>query len=133
MSDMVTTVRVTLPISEQRIRDLMCSAWEGGSAYWCQFRSSTITPEQKEDHKCRYHWEYPFVEGVDVVLCDSTCEADETCPEPWVLNRAKIVAGIQTMAEKCPYHFANFLAENDDAETGDVFLQCCLFGDIIFG
>jgi hypothetical protein len=32
-----------------------------------------------------------------------------------------------------PRHFADVLNENDDAGTGDVFLQCCLFGEIIFG
>jgi len=37
------------------------------------------------------------------------------------------------MAEKYPRHFHNFLEENDDAETGDVFIQCCLFGEIVYG
>jgi len=37
------------------------------------------------------------------------------------------------MASEAPRHFADFIAENDDAETADVFLQCCLFGRIVFG
>jgi hypothetical protein len=28
--------------------------------------------------------------------------------------------------------FADFLKEDDDATTGDVFLQCCLFGEVQF-
>lgn len=37
------------------------------------------------------------------------------------------------MPVKYPRHWADVLAENDDATTGDVFLQCCLFGECIFG
>lgn len=29
--------------------------------------------------------------------------------------------------------FAEILDDNADANTGDVFLQCCLFGDVIYG
>jgi len=37
------------------------------------------------------------------------------------------------MAEKYPRHFANFAQEAEDAETGDVFIQCCVLGEIVYG
>jgi hypothetical protein len=37
------------------------------------------------------------------------------------------------MQEQYPRHFSNFISENYDAETGDVFLQCCLLGKVKFG
>jgi len=37
------------------------------------------------------------------------------------------------MAKKEPRHFADFLKEDYDETTGDVFLQCCLFGEVIYG
>lgn len=37
------------------------------------------------------------------------------------------------MAEKWPRHFGNFISENEDAETGDVFIQLALLGDIVYG
>ena len=37
------------------------------------------------------------------------------------------------MGEHYPWQMENLLQENDDAETSDVFLQCCLFGKVIFG
>ena len=49
------------------------------------------------------------------------------------LNFTTMKQGIQIMADKYPEHFANVINENDDAETGDVFLQCCLFGEVVFG
>jgi len=37
------------------------------------------------------------------------------------------------MGEKYDWHLKNFIEENDDAETADVFLQCCVLGDIVYG
>lgn len=49
------------------------------------------------------------------------------------LDRAALLRGSDLMAEKFPHHFANVITENADAETGDVYLQCCLFGGIVYG
>jgi hypothetical protein len=40
---------------------------------------------------------------------------------------------LRLMAEKEPRHFADFMQENDDAVTGDVFLQCVLLKAVIYG
>jgi hypothetical protein len=45
---------------------------------------------------------------------------------------AAIKSGLKVMAEKYPHHWQDFVSENDDAITGDVFLQCCLFGEIVY-
>ncbi len=50
-----------------------------------------------------------------------------------LLTPEKLVAGVQVMAEKYPKHFNDWMNQNDDAITGDIFLQCCLFGEEIFG
>ena len=44
-----------------------------------------------------------------------------------------IKKGLITMAKKEPQHFADLLSDNDDNTTGDVFLQCCLFGKVVYG
>lgn len=41
--------------------------------------------------------------------------------------------GIQAMASLYPRHYANVGTVDEDAETADVYLQCCIFGDLIFG
>jgi hypothetical protein len=51
----------------------------------------------------------------------------------WTLNLRSIKKGLEVFASKYPRHFADFVSENDDASTGDVFLQCCLFGELVFG
>jgi hypothetical protein len=40
---------------------------------------------------------------------------------------------MNVMAMNYPRHFADFLNEAADAITADAFLQCCLFGALIYG
>jgi len=49
---------------------------------------------------------------------------------PCALDMNVVEQGLKTMSEKYPKHTWDLLSENDDATTADVFLQCCLFGDI---
>ena len=44
-----------------------------------------------------------------------------------------IEKGLKVFAEKSPYQFGEWLLDNDDSITGDVFLQCCLFGEVKYG
>lgn len=145
MSTSEITVTVPLTFPEQRVRDLMCTAFEQACAYWCELERvdwpGGIAKDRSQLQMARdgeargepiYKWEYPFYPGVSLVFTGATDEGGGP-PEPWILTREKMIAGLQTMGEKYPQHFATFMQENDDAETADVFLQCCLFGEIIFG
>jgi len=132
------TVTVQHEISEQRVRDMFCCAWEGGSTDWCQMIKSNCTEtaaaiivglkETGEFYGC----DRPFVEGCEVILREADDEIEDKDAETWVLNREKLIAGLQVMADKYPKHFADFLNENEDAGTGDIYLQCCLFQEIVY-
>ena len=37
------------------------------------------------------------------------------------------------MAEKYPRHFTDMIQEQDDATTADVFFQCVVLQDVIYG
>jgi len=39
----------------------------------------------------------------------------------------------KVMHDDYPSHYGDAISENDDAGTGDVYLQCCLFGEVIYG
>jgi hypothetical protein len=105
-------MNLTLNIPDQKIVDLIDGGMEFGSTYWAAFSrspSGTIRvkvwiEDSPDHHKLQYS------------LTDSALKK-----------------GLEVMAEKYPKHFGNFLSENDDAETSDVFIQCCCFGELIFG
>ena len=49
------------------------------------------------------------------------------------LTPEKIAKGLRLLSEGYPKHFGWFLDENEDAETGDIFLQLALFGTVQYG
>lgn len=132
-------------IPESCLRDLLCDAFEGGSYYWARLkqingvtdenRAAYVSQASTEDgvhYQQLFSWMAPFIQGVEVVLTDSTEEGGGP-PEPWILDRSKLIGGISILASKYPRHFANIVGDNSDADTGDAYLQCCLFGEIVFG
>lgn len=124
------TIRITQEIPYERIQDLLCNALEGGSNYWYQI-DNFLYPhgETKKSLNIEFeHLELPF-KGGTIVFND----LEDPKREKTYLKLATIAQGLQLMADKFPNHFADFLKEDDDATTGDVFLQCCLFKDVIYG
>jgi hypothetical protein len=74
----------------------------------------------------------PLTEGGKIV-CTIQDEHTKGAGVIYVLDRAAITRGLVAMKEKAPRHFGDALADNDDATTGDVFLQLCLFDEVIYG
>ncbi len=118
----------------KRIAELLVGAMEGGSLDWCTAlgRQKPINPQpvldEGETNPTIYpHVDYPLQEGGALTL-----KADED-PKVYVLNLESIQKGCQVMADSYPKHWADFLMENDDATTSDTFLQCCLFGKLVYG
>jgi|SRR6185369_4028355 len=138
------TLSVSQSFDVERIRGLLCSAFEGGSNYWYRIEKANF-PEGRsaadykeggdgQDGKWYWHWSQlvPTHEGGSLIVTNSF--GDEIGgKKQWTLDLDAIKRGLQIMAEKYPRHYGNFIAENDDADTGDVFLQCCLFGELVYG
>ena len=125
-------IRLTSNIPLQRISDLLCSAFEGGSNYWYRIARYQVpaTYTFRTDPKQLYkHLDVPLNVGGVVFIEDREGGDGKT----YELSLTSIQEGLAVMARDFPRHYADFLGENDDAETGDVFLQCCLFGDVVYG
>jgi hypothetical protein len=119
------TFKPTLEVSVQDIEDLCCSALEGGINYWCAKIENdfSIAPD------CSYGHEM-MGRGYPVVLFEDHEDGTYT-PHWW--NRSSIERGMAVMATKYPWHYANVINDNADAETADVFVQCALFGELVYG
>ena len=112
---------------DQRLSDLLCSAMEGGSNYWYMIEKY-VYPEGKTDDDFEFpHIELPFYGGSIKITADGEKKV-------YTLNRKALDRGWQLMIKKAPQHYADAMSESKaDAITGDVYLQLCLFGKIIFG
>jgi hypothetical protein len=135
--------KVTTDIPTSRVRDLLVSAFEGGSNYWIKVIDWKLAEGLKyEDFKeggkfalDDYYPAYfliPFNDGcyLEIEIQDD----DDGDFGIKILDSAAMQRGLELMATE-PYksHWQNFINENDDAETADVWLQLSLFGELIFG
>lgn len=114
-------------VDDQRVQDLLCCALEGGSNYWYAITAFNYPEGCTRDDLEYPHLELPF-RGGSISIRD--IEDGDPCGE---LNREVCERGLQVMADKYPKHYADFVAGNEDADTGDVFLQCALLGEIVYG
>jgi hypothetical protein len=142
MKEKPTTINIVTPVSipRQRVASLLVGAMEGGSNYWlspCEVEeiapaAPVMILDADDDFKPRIWpmYDYPLTEGGEVRF---TFEGPKNAPMTCALNLSTIEKGLQVMAEKYPRHFRNFIDCRDDADTSDVFVQCCFFGELIYG
>ena len=121
------TVNRPVEITEQRFEDLLCSALEGGVNYWADVYTS-ILPSQEGDENI----EFPHLafNHPNYRIHVSDREDDG---QTYQLNLKALKKGLEIWAKDCPYHFNNFITEDDDAITADTFFQCAVFGEVIYG
>ena len=162
MSETQTQASITVPMNNQfpiqRITDLMVGAFEQSCGYWAQNARHEL-PEGfdmeawREANGFTDRWSHgdkgyqtsnfylaPFVGGViilDEITDERTGETEERR-----LDLAAIQRGLALMAAGGPEnkrwgcgsrHFSDWINEDDDATTADVFLQACVLGDIVYG
>lgn len=132
-------IKIEHDISKKNISNLLCSAMEGGSNYWYMI-DKYIKPKKidfdsfKGDYALAgpdvyKHLHYPLSEGGGIVF-----EIEDGVKfKTRTLNLSSIKDGLEIMSQKYPRHFSDFLTDSGDAITGDVFLQCCLFGELVYG
>ena len=112
--------------SEEQINDLLVTALEGGSNYWYMI-------EDQSD---------PDIHPADLISKEDSegwikfsCTEDEVVngQKEWIIKHNDLRRAEKIMYKNYPHHFGDVLKEQSDAITADVFLQCALFGEVVFG
>ena len=133
MKDTALTIQRPVQITHNQIAGLLCIAFEGGSGYWARAEVAyTPTDAEMTDSETYGDWagyDFYMVNHPDFkfTLTDLTHDTTHT------VSLETLKKGLKVMAEKYTRHFDDFINENDDADTGDVFLQCAVFGEVIYG
>lgn len=142
-------MEVRFDISTERIQDLLISAFEGGSNYWIDkveyaYDGRGISGDKSSIEQIKgniggrpmfnidaplYSW-LPFLPEGAVIICYGSEEGEAKRAG---LTKAKLEFGLELMAKKYPNHFSDLITDNADADTADVYLQCCLLGEIVYG
>jgi hypothetical protein len=115
--------KVSYEVSMQMLEDNLVSACEGGSGYWA--RDMEALTKTGKFYKDILKYGFKLRDITDA----KTLEGGKIHR----VSHAQIGRGLQVMAEKYPRHFGDMMNENGDAETGDVLLQCIVFGKVLYG
>lgn len=132
------TITVDVPVNMENVKSEICSAWEGGSVYWVsdEWTIEAVVAdgiERGEGKDYEYQWELPFLEGCAIIFIDNSGWIRKN-GESYRLDIETIKRGCVIYAKNYPHFIGNITNDyNGDADSGDVFLQCCLFGEVVFG
>lgn len=113
------TSKVPFTFTGQRLADLLCGAIEGGSNYWARFEVLARSPD---------------LSYLKVRVTEHEAGIGDR-PITKVITPADLLTGIERMVaqQKNLRHLAEFMDENDDAETADVILQWTVLKDLVYG
>lgn len=115
-------LQLTFKLSEGTFHNHVTSAIEGGSNYWARIDVGQHQPGWRNYFTARF----TITEMGDE-------QAGAVHGETYDLSLDKLKQGLQVLANEYPHHFKDVIAETGDATTGDVLVQCALFGTIVYG
>lgn len=107
-------MELKLKVKIEDIVVLFISACEGGSNYWCE----ELTPFGKTGDAYE-----SMLAGFSLV---ERRKRHSVFPKD-------IQKALDLFPIEAPHQFGQFIADNADASTGDVFLQLCVFKKVIYG
>lgn len=113
--------------------ELLCCALEGGSNYWYWIDKFAYPKGKTRDSYQFAHLEVPFAKGGALLIYAEDHANPARKDKLWVLDANTLARGWKLMHDVQPRHYGDAIAGEFDADTGDVFLQLSLFGDVIFG
>jgi len=126
MDDITFEVRTN--IDPKKVQNLLTCAMEGGSNYWYNIVRYDLATGVSLDEFRFPHIEVPFRKGCAILI-----GSDEYDEPPKRLDWGAMQDGLHIMQKDYLRHFNDFMIGNEDAITGDVFLQCCLYKEVVFG
>lgn len=126
-------MKVSIELSSKKIADLMVTVIEGNNmvAAWCT--GIHLLSENPDNTEIWYAnpkvYDKSFTIEVDELL-DESKEPKGDNIASHVVGSADFAKGLALMLEKSPDHFGDFICENYDIVTADVFLQYVVFGEV---
>jgi hypothetical protein len=128
MTDTTTAIPLDIAgITWRKIADQIVTAIEGGSGYWATSFRPVNPNDIKTDVQPWYDDEKIWAGDFNIKVRDG--EGGET----FYFTPDGLKKGLQWLADNHLWRIEEIVKETGDAETADVFLQACLFQDIVYG
>lgn len=123
-------MKATVDIDDDKILSALDSAFYGGSTYWLNVRECAVVQRGTDIENA---WAGHVMSGGQLQLVHPNVAKTGIRRTVTILDRAMVERGLQLMSTVSPFQMANLVNDNADADTGDVLLQCAMFGEVIFG
>lgn len=120
-------MKILIEISDQRIKDALITALEGGSNYWYFVNFDKGNIPLKVDCAMSEHIVNSVMDGHYVAIEDI-----ETGENLGVLSHSSIEKGLQLLSKDYP-SIAASITDHLDASESDILLQLCVMGEVVFG
>lgn len=120
-------------LNKEQILDLFINAFEGGSNYWYEIVEHSGEYKLIGDNSTVYDTLKLIIDGDREawIKINSPEYSDEI--DASLINVENLNRGLNSFKTNSSRHYNDAIEGNDDAETGDVFLQHVLYGEIVFG
>lgn len=116
------TIAVTIKIDYEKLENLLDSA-SRGAMYWC----SGVDALGFESTVRKILYKGLFLK---LKLLDDELNGKD---RGFHLDLGRIKKGLAVMAKKQPSQFGDLMSDDYDQTTADVFLQCALLGEVVYG
>lgn len=121
-------IEKVIDISDQQISDQLCNALEGGSNYWYFLPDLTMLDSDTK---------LPLVDRIMNALNQGKSipiyDLEDEEIKLGDLNLKGIEKAFNIMDELFPHTLEEIIHESGDVDTGDIFLQLAVMGEIVFG
>jgi len=129
--DGINLVPCVREVSDERVADIMVGLFENGCySGWLLKASYAVQPEGEYENPKYSDPKFWRNGGRMLLRIENPDDENEMTKE---VGLSEIVSGLTVMARDYASHFNDFVDENDDAATADVFGQMLSYGKLIYG
>ena len=127
----ISTINYTVPISDELIENILCTAFEGGITYWAE----NVSCKDREDMKKVGGWKHEYLTKTklkDAVMYIHESQTGEKYP----ITKKSIIDALQKMDNpkySCTKALGRILDETYDACDADIAVQMACFGQVVYG
>lgn len=124
--------KIDITVSPATLCDTFCTAVETGSGYW--LNGFKLEWSENETTERPWYADPEVFAGDFKIACTyDDPEGDDGAEATKVITPEDVKGGLEFMLRNHVRHFADMVAENGDAITADVFIQCVLFKEVVYG
>ena len=125
-----TVINYSVPIKDELIEDILCSAFEGGSTYW----ANNVSCHNRKDMKKIGGWKHEYLTKTklkDAKLIMHTESGGEVA-----FSKKSIIDALQMMDDPkngCTKALKRILFGDWDGGDADIVLQMACFKEVVYG